>query len=47
MGLHTPAALKNAVFYIVGKAFCLHGGQEHRDLKLSQFSRYQDPDYYV
>ncbi len=44
MGLHTPVALQNAVFYTIGKMFCLRGGQEQR---LSQFTRYQDPDHYV
>lgn len=34
--------LLNAVFYIVGKHFCLHGGQEHRDNKLSQVKKGQD-----
>ena len=36
MGMHTPKALLNAVFYYNGKNFCLRGGQEHRDLKLSR-----------
>ena len=44
MGLDTPASLQNAVFYTVGKMFCLRGGQEHRDL---QFIRLHEPDRYV
>ena len=47
MGLHTPASLQNAVFYTVGKMFCLRGGQEHRSLRISQFIRLQEPDRYV
>ena len=31
----TPRGLQNAVFYVIGKMFCLRGGQEHRALKLS------------
>ena len=27
------------MFHLVGKAFCLHGGAEQRNLKLSQFER--------
>ena len=38
----TPRGLLNAVFYIIGKSFCLRGGQEHRDLKLSQLKRMDD-----
>ena len=41
---HAPVALQRAVFFYVGKAFCLRGGQEQRDLKISQFVRSTDPD---
>ena len=47
MGLDTPASFQNAAFYTVGKIFCLRGGQEHRNLKVSQFIRLQEPDRYV
>ena len=43
----TPRGLLNAVFYYNGKNFVLHGGQEHRDLKLSMLTRLKDPDRYV
>ena len=46
LGLHTPKSLLNAVFYCNGKNFCLRGGQEHRELKLSQFRR-ADDHYYM
>lgn len=45
LGLDTPRALLNAVFYYSGKNFCLRGGQEHRDLKISQFTR--EHDHYI
>ena len=37
---------KNAVFHLVGKAFCLRGGAEQRTLKLSQFQRQEDSYVY-
>ena len=36
LGSHHPSALLNAIFNYYGLFFVLHGGQEHRDLKLSQ-----------
>lgn len=47
MGMDNPCSLQNAVFFTVGKVFCLRGGQEHRDLKISQFIRLKDPDRFV
>ena len=47
LGLDTPRSLLNAVFYYNGKNFCLRGGQEHRDLKLSQFTREHDHYLYT
>ena len=35
----TPQGLLNCVFFLNGKNFCLRGGVEHRELKLSQFTR--------
>ena len=35
----TPQGLLNCVFLLNGKNFCLCGGVEHRELKLSQFKR--------
>jgi len=39
--------LQKAVFFYVGKVCCLHGGNEQRNLKPSQFSRLKDPDRFV
>ena len=47
LGVHTPLALVRAVFFYVGKAFCIRGGQEQRQLKRSQFKRSYDPDCYT
>ena len=38
----TPTGLQNAAFFVVGKMFCLRGGQEHRGLQLSQLKRFKD-----
>ena len=35
----TPQGLLNCVFFLNGKNFCLRGGAEHRDLKISQLKR--------
>lgn len=47
LGTATPLSLLRAVFYYNGKNFCLRGGKEHRGLKISQLSRYRNPDRYV
>ena len=39
LGIASPESLLRAVFYTVGLHFSLRGGQEHRDLKCSQFTR--------
>ena len=44
---NTPLGLLRAVFYYNGKCFCLRGGQEHRELGISQLTRHQKPDRYV
>ena len=37
MGMKCPISLQNAVFYMVGKMFSLHGGGvEMRQIKISQ-----------
>ena len=46
MGTTTPRALQNAAFFIVGKMFSLRGGQELRELKLSQVVRHDNPNKY-
>ena len=45
LNVTTPRGLQNAVFFTIGKHFCLCGGREHRALKLSQLQR--DSDKYV
>ena len=39
MNLKTPIGLLCVVFFCNGKNFCLRGGAEQRNLKLSQFQR--------
>ena len=47
LGSHSPKCLLDTVFFLNGKNFCLRGGVEQRQLKLSQFKRLQDPHRYV
>ena len=47
MGIYTPKPLVRAVFFYVGKAFCLRGGAEQRAVKPSQFKCGYDPDRYT
>ena len=42
----TPTGLQNAAFFVVGKMFCLCGGQEHRQLQLSQLKCLEDKYVY-
>ena len=37
MGCHSPLALQNAVFFLCGILLCLRGGEEHRNMKVTQF----------
>ena len=46
MDTTTPTGLQNAAFFVVGKMFCLRGGQEHRGLQLSQLKRFEDKYVY-
>ena len=51
LGVTSPESLLRAVFYTVGLHFSLWGNQEHRDLKISQFTwvptdRYDRNMYY-
>ena len=43
----TPKGLLRAVFFLNGIGFCLRGGEEHRNLKISQLKRENDPPKYV
>ena len=47
IGDHDPLALLRAVFFYVGKSFCLRGGEEQWNLKRSQFVRSYSPDSYM
>ena len=47
LGISTPTSLFNAVFFYNGKNFCLRGGEEHRQLHISQIKRFTDPDHYI
>ena len=47
LGDHSPLALQRAVFFYVGKVFCLRGGEEQRGLKTSQLVRSYNPDCYT
>ena len=42
-----PKGLLHAVFFNNGISFCLRGGEEHRNLRLSQLKRENDPPRYV
>ena len=47
LSLQSPKALLRTVFFTVGKFCCLRGGEEHRNLTISQFERLTDPHRYV
>ena len=47
LNVSEPKGLHRAVFYYVGKVCCLRGGEEQRNLKVSQFIRSRDPDMYT
>ena len=44
---HSPLAFQKAVFYYVGKTYCVRGGQEQRNLKISQFVHSSEPNCYT
>ena len=45
--VESPKGLLCSVFYFNGKCFCLRGGQEHRDLGITQLQRFYKPDRYM
>ena len=47
LNVDDPKGLLRAVFFVCGKCFCLRGGQEHRDLSLSQLERAHNPNRYI
>ena len=44
MGLYNPKSLQRAVFYFIGKRFCICGGKEQRNLSPAQFICSYSPD---
>ena len=44
LNVETPKGLLRAIFFYNGKCFCLRGGVEHRNLRLSQLQQLTDPD---
>ena len=44
ISITTPHSLQRAVFYYVGKRFCIRGGEEQRRLGPSQLVRSSNPD---
>lgn len=47
MDTTSTEGLQKAVFFYVEKIYCLRGGEEQRNVKPSQFTRLNDPDWYV
>ena len=47
LGIDNPKSLLYTVLYMNGKNLCLRGGEEQRQLKLSQFQRLTNPLRYV
>uniref|UniRef100_A0A1X7V8G3 Uncharacterized protein n=1 Tax=Amphimedon queenslandica TaxID=400682 RepID=A0A1X7V8G3_AMPQE len=47
LNIDSPKGLLRCVFYYNGKCFCLRGGQEHRELGVSQLKRLYNPDRYI
>ena len=47
LGTEQPLQLLRAVFYYVGKRFCVRGGEEQRKLGPSQFIRSHNPDCFT
>ena len=47
LGTKSPLSLLRAVFFNNGKNFHLRGGKESRNLKISQLTRFSNPDRYV
>ena len=47
MRIDSSKALSRAVLFLNGKNLCQRGGEEHRNLKLSQMKRHTKPDQYV
>ena len=46
IGYHDPLLSRGLFFFYLGKAFCLRGGEEKRNLKPSQATQLLEPDCY-
>ncbi len=46
-GVENPKQLQRAVFFYIGKRFCIRGGEEQRKLSPSQFVRTTEPDCFT
>ena len=44
LGVDNPKSLQRALFYFIGKRFCIRGGDEQRRLGRNHFIRSYDPD---
>ena len=47
LSISTSKGLLRAVFFLNGVNFCLRGGEEHRNLRLSQLKCQDNPPHYV
>jgi hypothetical protein len=47
LGINNPKSLQRAIFFYIGKRFCVRGGEEQHRLGPSCFKRTQNPDCYT
>ena len=47
IGITMPQSLQRAIFFYIGKRFCIRGGEEQRRLGPSQLVRSYNPDCYT
>ena len=47
VGINTPKSLQRAIYFYVGKRFCVCGGEEQRRLRPSMLKRSSNPDCYT
>ena len=47
IGTSSPKALQRAVFFYIGKVFCIRGGEKQRKLGPSNFMRTSEPECYT
>ena len=46
MNITTPTGWQSAAFFVIGKMFCLQGGQEYQRLQLLQLKHLEDKYVY-